>query len=484
MARPTLPPPSDKPLLPDYGHLESSGFSEDYKIEHDRFLTLATIQTSSRTRLLAVLILAFIGLLVLMAFLPWQQNIQATGSLTAFHPSERPQEVPAIISGRVEMWYVREGQFVRKGDPIIKLTEIKDKYLDPETPLRVGDQLTAKGQSVEATQDKLLALDRQIVALQEGLQLTIQKWENKIIQAQLKLAIDSADLEAVKVSYFVADTQYVRFQKLYQQGLISLTALEARQTKFQDQLAKLQAAHNKVAVARNELLNARVELNASRAEYQDKLAKAQGDRSATLAYLQDGQAGVAKLQNDFANISLRQNFYVLRAPQDGFIVKAKKAGLGEIIKEGDAIVTIMPDSVQMAVELYVRAADVPLLHPGRVVRLEFDGWPALQFSGWPSVAVGTFGGKIAVVDYVNSPGGTYRVLVTPDPRDEPWPAELRIGSGVYGWAMLDEVPLWYEVWRQFNAFPPSLKTKPEDFEIHPEKYKLKGSDYDSDSDGK
>jgi hypothetical protein len=148
--------------------------------------------------------------------------------------------------------------------------------------------------------------------------------------------------------------------------------------------------------------------------------------------------------------------YRIVAPQDGFVVRAVRAGIGETLKEGDAVVTIMPANPQLAVELYVRPMDVPLLRIGRKVRLQFDGWPALQFSGWPSVAVGTFGGEVRVIDYVNSTDGRYRVLVAPDTTDESWPRELRVGSGVLGWAMLDEVPVWFELWRQLNGFPPSV----------------------------
>lgn len=152
------------------------------------------------------------------------------------------------------------------------------------------------------------------------------------------------------------------------------------------------------------------------------------------------------------------------APQDGFVVRAIKAGIGETLKEGEAVVTIMPRNPEVATAIYVRPMDVPLISVGRKVRLEFEGWPSLQFSGWPNVAVGTFGGIVRVIDYTETPeqGGRYRVLVVPDPDDEPWPDQLRMGSGVYGWVMLDEVPVWYEIWRQLNGFPPSLKEAPEE----------------------
>ncbi len=162
-------------------------------------------------------------------------------------------------------------------------------------------------------------------------------------------------------------------------------------------------------------------------------------------------------------MQIRNDQYSIIAPQDGYVVKALKTGIGETIKEGEGVVTVMPENPDKAVALYVRPMDVPLLSVGRRVRLEFDGWPALQFSGWPSVAVGTFGGVVQVIDYVetSTKAGKYRILVIPnDDSDSDWPEQLRLGSGVNGFVMLDEVPLWYELWRLYNGFPPSLENEP------------------------
>jgi hypothetical protein len=166
---------------------------------------------------------------------------------------------------------------------------------------------------------------------------------------------------------------------------------------------------------------------------------------------------------------------VIRAPQNGYVIRALKAGVGEIIKEGDPVVTIMPKDPQIAVEMYVSAMDIPLLSRGRHVRLLFEGWPAMQFSGWPGVSIGTFGGTVSVIDFVNSENGKYRILVTVDStNDDHWPTQLRVGSGVQGWVMLEEVPVWYEIWRQINGFPPSLKNEPE--KEKDKKKNTKGSD--------
>ncbi len=161
-------------------------------------------------------------------------------------------------------------------------------------------------------------------------------------------------------------------------------------------------------------------------------------------------------------MEIRNERYQILAPQSGFIVKTLQAGIGETVKEGDPVCTIMPDEADLAVELYVKAMDVPLVEKGRNVRIQFDGWPALQFSGWPSVSVGTFGGTVKVIDYVNSKPGEFRLLVQPDGSNEKWPKQLRVGSGIKAWVMLNDVPVWYELWRQLNGFPPSLYEEPLD----------------------
>ena len=68
---------------------------------------------------------------VILMFLPWTQNIRANGKVTALRQEHRPQQLNTIIGGSVEKWYVKEGDYVNKGDTIVQLSEIKADYLDP-----------------------------------------------------------------------------------------------------------------------------------------------------------------------------------------------------------------------------------------------------------------------------------------------------------------------------------------------------------------
>jgi len=428
----------------------------------EKLHSLETLQTPRPGKWLAKWLIGLFTLGFIMMFLPWQQNIRGVGEVTALSPSNRPQTVQTVIGGKIESWEVKEGDFVSKGDTILIISEVYDKYFDPLILDRTREQMAAKKGGLEAKSAKAAALTRQVEVLRTGLKLKLEQAENKVLQSRLKVVSDSMDLEAEKVNFEIARQQYDRQQLLYDQGLKSLTELEARKLKFQESNAKLISVSNKFLSTKNELINSLIELNSIEADYQDKIAKAQSDLGSANADVFDTRESQAKLENEYANLEVRASQYHIVAPQSGYVVQAVPTGIGETLKPGDPVVTIMPESDDVAVAMYIRPMDVPLLSKGRKVRLEFDGWPALQFSGWPSVAVGTFGGEIAVIDYVNSVGGEYRILVVPDGESDPWPAQLRLGSGVKGWAMLDEVQVWYEIWRQLNGFPPSLRSAPPD----------------------
>ena len=199
-------------------------------------------------------------------------------------------------------------------------------------------------------------------------------------------------------------------------------------------------------------------MSSAEQEYAEKTAKAQGDRYQSLSEIATGQSEVAKLQNQYSSYSIRNGMYYILAPQSGQIVQAKKAGIGEILKEGEMIVNIVPDKVQYAVELFVRPVDLPLVQQGQNVMFLFDGFPAIVFSGWPEASSGTFKGKVVAVEKNVSLNGSFRVLVAEDPKEKPWPPELKMGTGAAGLALLNDVPFWYELWRNINSFPPDYYT--------------------------
>ena len=205
-------------------------------------------------------------------------------------------------------------------------------------------------------------------------------------------------------------------------------------------------------------------------------AKVTSDTAATLdaigATMESARESVAKIDADIqklrieqSNVGQRATQQVVRSPAAGRIVRLLQVGAGATVKAGDVLAVLSPDTKDRAVELMVTDNDVALLREGLPVRIQLAGWPALQFSGWPSAAVGTFAGRVAVIDALDDGTASYRVVVKPDveaiaaKKEDPWPRAdlLRPGAEATGWILLGEVSLGYELWRQFNAFPPTVE---------------------------
>lgn len=400
-------------------------------------------------------LLAIAIIVVIVLFLPWTQNITGQGQVTTLKPNQRPQTIQSQIPGRIEAWFVNEGDFVNKGDTILRISEIKSEYFDDKLVERTNDQIIAKSSSVNAYQGKVEALNRQVKALLNEQKLKYQQTQNKLLQAHLKVKSDSIDLEAAKTNIEIAERQFNRTQILQDEGLKAVKDVEEKRLKLQETQAKLISQENKYLASKNEVINAQIELSRINAEYADKISKAQSDIYTAQSSGFDAEAQVTKLENEYTNYVKRNRLLFVTAPQSGYINKALTGGIGVTFKEGEALVGIMPKQYDLAVETYVRPIDLPLLHIGEKVRVQFDGWPAIVFSGWPNASYGTYGAKIVAIENFISSNGKYRVLLAPDETDYKWPKAIRVGSGARTIALLEDVPIWFELWRQINSFPPN-----------------------------
>ncbi|MBY0244119.1 MAG: HlyD family secretion protein [Sphingobacteriaceae bacterium] len=420
----------------------------------EKFKTVQSLSNRPHYKILNRIFLFVSIIAAIVLFLPWTQNIPGSGFVTTLKPSQKPQTIQSIISGRIEKWYVQEGDFVNKGDTILFISEIKEDYLDPNLVANTKNQVEAKKQSLKSYGAKVNTLSNQMVAVERERNLKLEQAKNKIKQSVLKVKSDSMDLVAVKTQLKIANTQFHRSTQLHKEGLKPLSDVEEKKNKLQEVEAKLITQENKLLGSKNEYLNAALEVNRIKAEYADKLAKSQSDQLSALSSQFDTEAQVNKLENQYINYSLRNGMYYIKAPQSGYVNRTLQTGIGENIKEGVPLVSIMPSKYDLAVETYVNPIDLPLLNRGEKVRVWFDGWPTIVFSGWPDISYGTFGGRIVSIENFISDNGKYRILIAPDKDEAPWPKQLSIGAGAQTIALLNNVPIWFEMWRVMNGFPP------------------------------
>lgn len=392
--------------------------------------------------------------LVVIAFLPWTQTIRAKGSITTLLQEQRPQEVNAIIAGKILNWRVKEGDHVKAGDTILQLGEVKVEYFDPQLLSRTKQQIESKQIAVKGYENKAASSETQVSALKQAQVLKLQQLDNKIKQQFLKLQSDSIDLASSNNEYSINKRQIDAAKLMYDSGVISLSDFERRKISFQNSIAKRIGYESKYLQSKQELNNLYIDKNGIIQDYTDKISKAEGDKFSSLSNIASGEAEVSKLQNTYSNYDIRNQLYYVTAPQSGQITKAKKAGLGEMVKEGEMLVEIVPDNIHLAVELFIEPMDLPLVSKGQKMQFVFDGFPAIIFSGWPESSYGTFAGRVAAIENSVSSNGKFRILVTEDSAQKKWPQQLRMGGAAQGIGLLKDVSIWYELWRNINGFPP------------------------------
>lgn len=391
---------------------------------------------------------------IITLFLPWTQNIKVRGNVSALYQYQRPQQLNSPIPGRIIKWNVKNGDYVSKGDTLLQLSEIKEDYLDPLLVQRTEEQVQAKKGVRNFYEAKAETAKSQLSALNAGRDLKLNQIKIKISQLNNKLTGEQAELTAATNELQLSEDQYARQKKMYDDGLVSLTQFQQRSISYQNSIAKKTAYENKVAQTQQEIINTKIEQNSVIQDYNEKLSKIEGERFQSMGQIEGSDGDIAKLENQVANYKARQGLYFIIASQDGQIVQLNKAGIGEVLKDGENIGTIVPTGVDYAVEVYIKPVDLPLVKEGQRVMFIFDGFPAIVFSGWPDSSYGTFSGKVVAVESNISPNGLFKALVVENKNEKRWPTKMKMGTGAEGIAILNDVPVWYELWRNINGFPP------------------------------
>lgn len=394
----------------------------------------------------ALWIFAVVSVVGLM-LAPWQQSVTGTGRAIAYAPTDRTQDLEAPIKGRITKWYVVEGSQVQAGDPIADISDNDPNYLT-----RLEQQRKAAQSRVEAAKTAITINEARVSALKSARSAAVANAELYVQIANDKLSAAKQDLEAAEAAYKTAKLNHERQTTLGKEGLASKRKVELADLKLETTRSKRDAAKAKVRAARREVAAAGAKLDNVGSKEDSNIAKAEESLQKLRSDELKAEQELTKAESNFS----RQEQMRIVAPISGTVLRLVANGPGHFVKQGDQLAQIVPNTASRAVELWVTGNDAPLITKGRKVRVQFEGWPAVQFVGWPSVAVGTFGGEVAFVDATDDGSGKFRIVIVPDPDDDPWPEAryLRQGVRANGWVLLNEVTVAFELWRQLNGFPP------------------------------
>jgi multidrug resistance efflux pump len=420
----------------------------------ERAIPALRLVTSPRTprRIAKALMLLMVMTVIALLFAPWQQSVKGSGKVVAYAPLERQQTVQANISGVVYQWGegIREGAKVKKGQ---KIVEIRD--VDPQALQRYELQRDAVKQKVDAAKVVASAYAEKLQAITDAQQMAIAGARQEVEMAEQKVIAENQGIIAAEAAYTQSLAYFERKNSLLADRLASPQDVEIAQRKLNEADAKLKQASAYLASAESALEAKKSMLSQKEREATGYIATTQAERQKALGDVAIAEKELSEIEGKLA----KQRNQVITAPRDGTLVRLLANEGGELVKQGDPLFVLVPETADRAVEIWLSGNDAPLVTPGKHVRLQFEGWPAVQFAGWPSVAVGTFGGTIVNVDATDNGKGQFRVLALPDGTSD-WPSDnyLRQGVRANGWVLLNQVTLGYEFWRQLNGFPPVVSS--------------------------
>lgn len=427
----------------------------------DDYESLKAVASSHSYKAIAVLLsMSIVSVAIMMAYIPWQQSIAGSGRIIIFSPMERPQNIEAQITARLKKWHVRDGQIVKNGELIAELSDLDPKFLDPEQVNRIKGQKEALTARRQAAQSRYKALSNQLESLKKSQGAAVPSARERAEQAKDRIWAAEQAVEAARQNTVTTKLNLDRIRDLHEKGLRSKRDLELAELEQTRAITDLERAHASLELAKRDQKVALLDQDKVAADTDAALSNIAAAMAAAQETIESTSSEVYKLEIDLQNVSQRRKQQMVYAPSAGRIVRLLKVGAGETVDAGMVLAVIAPETQDLAAELTISDNDAPLVAVGRPVRL--------QFAGWPSIAVGTFGGRVEVIAPCDDGKNNYRIIVRPDKdaiakgKDEPWPdaTYLRPGAEVSGWVMLDTVSLGFELWRQFNAFPPTVN--PED----------------------
>lgn len=417
------------------------------------FPALQLVRTGRLVRLIGKITFACLVIAIIsMIFVPWQQTAKGVGMVVALDPQERPQPVLSPAKGVIGdiKEGLREGTYVEQGELLLMIRPFANEGVS-QLEMQIAAIENKKSNALSSLTLMEQAAEMQFSggeslteSLNNDLEAARQKWK----QAQNEYAALEAELNDKRNQLRIAT-------EVAGQGLVSREELFSKQQAVEAQISKLNKQQNAIE-------EAFATLNSKEQEIASKIQDIDiKNRQANAKILEETQK-LRTIEKELIDLQTKRQELdrnEVKAPRSGYIQKWTGLSGSDTVKEGDQLFVIVPNATELAVEMKVSGNDMPLVHEGDEVRLQFEGWPAVQFVGWPSVAVGTFGGKVNRVYPTDDGNGYFRIIVTAEhdnAGESTWPDDryLRQGVRANGWVLLKQVPLGYEIWRQLNGFPP------------------------------
>ena len=417
------------------------------------FKSLILVKQRPIVKKFAMITMGTLLVFFFMLFLPWQQTVKGIGTLTALDPVQRDYKISATVDGFIEKFYVKENQWVAKGDKLFRMRDLDANYENRLITIREKSIL-----NYENKVSKVKNLEENLNSQENIFKIGIEIHDKKITQLKNSLTALQEQKIALKNKNKIELINYKRTQSLFKDGIESQRELELKEGSY----LNTNAAYKKISA---DLENTNHDLEIAKKEkirfIDETNLKINTMRNTILTTKNIANTLKQNIEKESTNLSRYLSGDIV-AKSDGYVIKVYQNDQNKLIKKGESVLFFSPVVTQRAILLRISDLNMPLIKEGLKSRILFYGWPAMQISGWPKISHGTYAGIIKSIEQTSYEKGIYYAVIMEDPNETKWPdsKDLKIGTQATIWVRLDTVSIWYEIWRLMLSQPPKMVTVP------------------------
>jgi HlyD family secretion protein len=321
----------------------------------------------------------------------------------AVRPAGEVKVVQSVIEGTVKNIFVKENQFVKKGDAIARLDDLESRIKTSQLEGNIQEarlQLVQVDAQIQSLDNQIEAekkvIERTVVSAKADLRLNQRELQDRQIKTQSESIAAKANLQKTEAGLqkVIADLEFAKTDRDRYKQLADVGAVGKRE--YELRLRTVEQAQLTVATERKAIDIAKANLNTAKAGENpsnagvaiahERIAQESAKGESSLAVLMRDRKGlvqrqiemrsqIIQAQKDLMRNKLQIQNSVIRASSNGIILKLNLRNPDQVVRPSEAIAEIMPQNTPLILKAMIPAGDIKNVAVGHKVQLRFDGCP-------------------------------------------------------------------------------------------------------------
>jgi hemolysin D len=305
-------------------------------------------------------------------------------------PTGKSKVIQPLEIGKVTAIHIKEGQSVKKGDPLIDL--------DPTSMEADVGRLKAEYQMVKASRARTIALlntlqndsnmPDEYYILEEEVDVSIAQAQRDSMISQFEEHLSRKQALSSEIQRKHAENSVIRenikkheetiplitervvsYKKLLSDNHVARNDYYELEQERIEQVQDLAAFKSQLSETRQAIQQAKAQLKASGAEFKKTIYQEK-------AQLETQLSG---LEKELVKATMRQNLQGITAPVDGVIQQLAIHTIGGVVTPAQELMVIVPDQQQLEAEVFIENKDIGFVEENHEAEIKVDAFPFTKY---------------------------------------------------------------------------------------------------------